>query len=199
MGLFTPGLGEIPEAMKNIEFTQKAGDAPVTLLQDPDENLKVQVTSVQVNPEGDTGVGQLSIHSGGDQIQFDHTGNILANGQVVGNINDPGFTGPITLPSGAVIGTSSHIDGPNGEMAERFFFKNGEYQITAAVRTPSGAHPYLDLNFEELVNTAADNATGTRYAVSGVIDPATGQPLMLSMADLLRLEPNVPFFDQLQR
>lgn len=199
MGLFTPGLGNIPDALKNIDFNQAAGAPPATILQDPDGNLNVQVTSVQVNPEGNTGVGQLAIKSGSDSVNFDNSGNITVNGKVVGNINDAGFVGPITLPSGAVIGTSTQIDGPNGKTAERFFFKNGEYQITAALRSPAGANSYLDLNFEELTSTAADNATGTKYTVPGVTDPVTGQPLKLSMADLLRLEPEIPFFDQIQR
>jgi hypothetical protein len=113
---------------------------------------------------------------------------------VVGNIKDSGLVGPITLPGGATISTSSQIDGPNGATAERFTIVNGEYKVTAALRTPSGATPYLDTNFEELTNNAADNATGRDELVPGRTT-ASGQPLRMGIDDLLRLEPEpTPFW-----
>ncbi|MBY0402445.1 MAG: hypothetical protein K2X66_00975 [Cyanobacteria bacterium] len=179
-------------------MTQKVGDPPSSILKDPDGALDVQVSQVQINPQGNTGVGRLDISSGPDKILVDNLGNITANGSKVGNINDPGLIAPITLPSGAVIGTRQEIDGANGVTAERFFFQNGEYKITAANRKPTGANSYLDLNFEELTANAADNATGRKETVTGVTDPATGKPLQLGIPDLLRLEPGDPLLARLQ-
>jgi hypothetical protein len=183
--------------LRNITFTQRVGDAPTSILSDPDNGgFDVSVRSVQINPEGNTGVGNMTIRSGPDTVVFDNTGTITVNGQRAGNIKDPGFVGPITLPGGGVVSTSTQIDGPNGQTAERFTIRTGEYTVTAALREPSGATPYLDINFEEMTATAANNATGRDEVVSGVTE--NGQPVRLGIDDLLRIEPDTPLLRRLQ-
>jgi hypothetical protein len=185
--LYTPGITNRPQGIK---LTLQPSEGLSSILKDPDNGgFEVKASTVQVNPQGNTGVGLLSFQAGPDTVTFDNSGAIRANGQLVGNIKDSGLVAPITLPGGAIISTSRQIDGPNGQMAERFTIVNGEYKVTSALRTPSGATPYLDTNFEELNSSAADNATGRDELVPGRTG-ANGQPLRMGIDDLLRIEPS---------
>lgn len=184
-GVFTPGLANVPEALKSFDSGIGNGQT-VTLLKDTDlGGLEVTGTGVQVDPANanTSAIGTASFKSGSDVVTINGDGNLLINGQNRGNINSSGFIAPITLSNGLKVSTENAIDGANGQMAERFVIQNGEYKITAAVRSP---HPdsksYLDMNFEELVANAADNATGFQASVAG-------QTQQFGIADLLRLEP----------
>ncbi len=184
-GIFSPEVGPIPQVLKSFESGIQAGQE-VTLLNDADQNgFEVKVQGIQVNPEdaNSTGIGRLTINAGQNLIQLSNDGKILVNGQLKGNVNDSGLIAPIQLAGGVVISTSLEIDGPNGEKKERFVIQNGEYKLTAAIRSP---HPdsanYLDLNFEELLEDAADNATGYKVNVSGLNK-------QFGIAELLKLEP----------
>lgn len=186
-GLFTPGLENVPDALKSFDSGIGNGQT-VTLLKDSDlGGLEVTGTGVQVDPSivNSTAIGTASFKSGNDVVTIGGDGKLIVNGQNKGNIRDAGFIAPITLPSGLKVSTENAIDGANGATAERFVIQNGEYRITAAVRSP---HPdsrsYLDMNFEELVADAADNATGYRVNVPG-------QTQQFGIADLLRLEPGM--------
>lgn len=184
-GVFTPGLSNVPEALKSFDSGIGNGQT-VTLLKDTDlGGLEVTGTGVQVDPANanSTALGTASFKSGSDVVTINGDGNLLVNGQNRGNLNSSGFIAPITLSNGLKVSTESAIDGANGQTAERFVIQNGEYKITAAVRSPHpDSKPYLDMNFEELVANAADNATGFQASVAG-------QTQQFGIADLLRLEP----------
>ncbi len=183
--VFTPNL-TLPDALKSPFASGIGNGQTVTLINDPDKGgLKVDVTGIQVDPRNakSTGVGEAVIKAGTDTVVFKNNGDLVINGVKKGNIKDGGFIAPITLANGSVVSTSNEIDGAGGVRAERFVISNGEYKITAALRSP---HPdsknFLDMNFEELVNNAADNASGYQTSVPGL----TGK---FGIVDLLKLEP----------
>ncbi len=186
-GVFTPNLGNIPAALRGFESGIQTGQT-VTLLNDADlGGLNVEATGIQVDPSNPNshGVGTATFKSGNDTVTIQNSGDLLVNGQVRGNIKSSGLIAPIQLANGVTVSTSLQIDGANGQMAERFVIQNGEYKITAALRSPSAdSQSYFDMNFEELVATAADNATGYRTSVPGL----TSQ---FGIVDLLKLEPGV--------
>lgn len=183
--VFTPNLN-LPDALKSPFASGIGNGQTVTLINDPDKGgLKVDVTGIQVDPRNakSTGVGEAVIKAGTDTVVFKNNGDLLVNGVKKGNIKDGGFIAPITLANGSVVSTGNEIDGAGGVRAERFVISNGEYKITAALRSP---HPdssnFLDMNFEELVNNAADNASGYQTSVPGLTDK-------FGIVDLLKLEP----------
>ena len=184
-GVFTPGLGNVPAALKGFESHMKAGQTE-TLLKDTDNGgIEVAGTGVQVDPNNpnSTGIGSATIKSGTDTVTISGNGDLLVNGEKKGNLNDTGLIAPITLANGLTVSTSQEVDGANGQKAERFVISNGDYKITAAPRKPHAeSTPYLDMNFEELKAEAADNATGYKTSVPGLTT-------QFGIADLLRLEP----------
>ncbi|HEY9686814.1 MAG TPA: hypothetical protein V6C52_07575 [Coleofasciculaceae cyanobacterium] len=184
-GVFTPNLGNIPEKLKGFESGITAGQT-VTLLKDSDKGgLEVTATGVQVDPNDARrhGIGSATFKAGNSLISINGNGELKIDGVLKGNINSPGEISAIQLPGGLTVSTGQAIDGANGQQAERFIITNGEYKITAAVRKP---HPestaYLDMNFEELASTSADNATGYQASIPGITNK-------FGIADLLRLEP----------
>jgi hypothetical protein len=184
-GLFSPQLGQIPNALKAFESNIKPGET-VTLLNDPDAGgLNISAKAVQVDPNNadSSGIGTATFKSGNDTVIIHGNGDLIINGQKKGNINDTGMIAPITLASGLTISTAQEIDGANGAKAERFVITNGEYKMTAATRKPhADSTPYLDMNFEELEPDAADNATGYQTTIPGIGN-------RFGIVDLLRLEP----------
>lgn len=185
-GLFTPGVENAPNALKAFDSGIGNGQT-VTLLKDSNlGGLEVTGTGTQVDPgrTNSTGIGTATFKSGSDTVRIQGDGSLVVNGQNRGKIGDNGFIAPITLANGLTVSTENAIDGANGETAERFVIRNGEYKITAAARHP---HPdsagYLDMNFEELTANAADNATGFQTNVAGMARK-------FGIADLLRLEPD---------
>ena len=199
ISLYTPVLGVIPKELVNIPFTQAEEDPAISILKDPDGQLEVSVRSVEVNPQGNTGIGILKIKAGTDEIGFENSGVLTLNGKKLGNIKETGFILSQPLKNGGIVATSVQIDNEAGEKAERFTFENCEYRITAALRTPEGASAYLDINFEELTGDAADNATGHQETLTGLTHPKTEEPLKMGIADLLRLEPKDPILKALRK
>lgn len=185
-GVFTPGLGNVPAALKGFESHIKAGQTE-TLLKDTDNGgLEITGTGVQVDPNNpnSTGIGSATFKSGNDTVTISGNGDLLVNGQKKGNLNDDGLIAPIKLSNGMTVSTSQEVDGANGQKAERFVIANGDYKVTAAPRKPHAeSTPYLDMNFEELKADAADNATGYKASVPGFTT-------QFGIADLLRLEPD---------
>jgi hypothetical protein len=190
MALFTPDVSA-SQVLRNGFDSGIGNGQTVTILDDPDfGGFRVTATGVQVDPvdPNTTGVGQFAVRAGDQTIRVTNNGQITlvnadGSSSTIGNVNSSGLIAPVTLANGATVGTSMQIDGPNGQQAERIVITNGEYKVTAALRSP---HPdsasYFDMNFEELTNDAADNATGHRVAV-----PGTGQSF--GIPDLLRIEP----------
>lgn len=185
-GVFTPNLGNgIPNELKGFESGIKANQT-VTLLNDADKGgLNLSVTGVQVDPANalSTGIGTAVFKSGNDSIQIGGNGDLLVNGVKKGNINDAGLIAPIKVGN-LTVSTSQEIDGAGGVKAERFVIDNGEYKITAAARKPhADSNGYLDMNFEELVDNAADNASGYQASIAGLTQK-------WGIVDLLKLEPD---------
>lgn len=183
--LLTPSLQNDPKyaALKSFDSAIKNGQT-ATLLNDADQGgFQVNVTGIQVDPAktNSTGVGQANFKVGNQTVAFSNNGDLLVDGVKKGNINDTGFIGTITLANGATVSTANRVDDANGNQKERFIIRNGEYEVTAAVRSP---HPdskkYLDMNFEELTNNAATNATGYQTNVAGFGN--------IGIVDLLKLE-----------
>ena len=186
-GVFTPGV-TVPNALKDFDSGIDAGET-VSLLKDNDANgFEVEVTGIQVDPvkTNSVGVGQINVTFGGDdfmtssEIIITNDGNIqLREGDAIhpsiGNVNT--LNGVQDLGDGVTIERGIR----NGE--ERIIIRNGEYEVTAALRSP---HPdsenYFDMNFEELTEDAADNATGYQTAVAGQTNP-------FGIVDLLQIEP----------
>jgi hypothetical protein len=184
-GLFTPGIQNVPNALKGFESNIKNGQT-VNLLNDPDKGgFSISATGTQVDPRNaaSTGIGEATFKSGNDTVQIKGNGDLYINGVKKGNINDAGLISPIQLANGMTVSTAQEIDNAQGGTAERFVISNGEYKVTAAARKP---HPdsaaYLDMNFQELTANAADNATGYRTTVPGLNQ-------QFGIVDLLRLEP----------
>ncbi len=197
-GLFTPNIGEIPSELQAFDINIAPEDGLTSVLNDPDNGgFDVSVQTYAINPEGSTGVQQASITVGPDSVEFHNNGDLIVNGEVRGNISDEGTIAEIQLTNGSVL-TSEEIDGPNGVTAERFAIITNEYKVTAAVRSPEGAGSYLDMNFEEITNDAANNATGHRSDVPGLNNPVTGTQLQLGIADLLSLESDSSILQFLQ-
>lgn len=182
-GLFTPNVN-VPDVLREFESGIAPGQT-VTLLDDSDNGgLEIQATAVQVDPNNaaSSGIGSATFKSGSDVIVISGNGDLTVNGELKGNINDAGDIAAIQLASGLTVSTSQQVDGANGETAERFVITNGEYKITAAARNPHPeANPYLDMNFEELTDTAADNAIGYQASIAGT-------SANVGIADLLRIE-----------
>ena len=150
--------------------------------------MTVTATGTQVNPANadSTGIGSATFQAGPSTITIQGDGSLLVNGAPQGNINDANGIPNLTLPGGVTVKADQEIDGANGQLGQRFVIANGEYKITAAVRKPDpNSNGYLDMNFEELTNNAADNATGYQAAVPG-------QTKAFGIPDLLRLEPGDP-------
>ncbi|MBY0449802.1 MAG: hypothetical protein K2X01_04165 [Cyanobacteria bacterium] len=197
VGLFTPGIGDIPDALKGFETNLKDGQT-LNILKDTDKGgINVDVVGTKVNNNGKFGVGKTITKIGNDTVEFRASGELVVNGVVKGNINNDGLIADIQLSNGAVVKTSQEIDGADGKKAERFVIQNGEYKITAAVRKPTGANAYLDLNFEETTNHSAENATGTKFTVPGLKNPVTGKPLEISLPQLLSLRKDSPLLQWL--
>ncbi|MGZ8901393.1 MAG: hypothetical protein ACXW3Z_14985, partial [Limisphaerales bacterium] len=184
-GVFTPNLGNAANPLKAFESNIKNNEV-ATLLNDPDNSgLEVDVKGIQVDPNNaaSTGVGEVRVNSGSDAILIKNNGDLLINNVVKGNIKSTGLIAPITLASGAVISTANEIDGAGGVRAERFVISNGDYKITAALRSPhADSNNFFDMNFEELKTNAADNASGYRTSVPGLTN-------QFGIVDLLKLEP----------
>jgi hypothetical protein len=153
---------------------------PINLLSDPDQNFKLDVQLHAVNPEGNKAIETVKINVGGKTVQFANDGSLLVDGQARGNIKSAGFVDGISLGNGITIKSASAIDGANGQTAERFVLVTPEYEVTAALRQPSGAKSYYDVNIAERTAGSADNASGDNLAGQGNI----------GIDDLLRLEPS---------
>jgi len=185
--LFTPDLQNVADLapLKEFESDLKVGQT-ITALHDEDNGgLEANLTGVQVNPANGNsiGVGDAQFWVGQQSVEFANNGDLLIDGVKKGNINDNGFIAPITLATGATIQTANRVDDANGNQKERFVLNNGEYEVTAALRSPdANSAKYYDMNFAETTAHAADNAVGYQTNVTG-IGP-------IGIADLLRLEPS---------
>ncbi|MEB3286190.1 MAG: hypothetical protein VKJ04_01670 [Vampirovibrionales bacterium] len=184
MGVFTPGV-TVPNALKDFDSGIGNGET-VTLLNDGDNGgLQIDVTGIQVDPNrtNSTGIGRFTVNSGSESFQVLNNGTV-AFGSQTWTFDQLRTAGTQTLANGATFGISSEIDNASGGTANRFSFQNGEYKMTAALRSP---HPdsqnYFDMNFEEIMADAADNATGHQTSVPGQSSP-------FGIADLLRIEPS---------
>lgn len=156
-----------------------AFDAPVgqnfNVLTDPDGNFSMNVDLHTINPQGKKGIEQASFTAGGHNIQFANDGSLMVDGVNKGNISSGVNT--LDLGSGVTVGTAQMDDG-GGKTATRLVLNTPDYQVTAALRKPTGAGSYYDVNIAENNDSAADNATGSLIS---------GQKV--SVADLLKQEP----------
>ncbi|MEB3244929.1 MAG: hypothetical protein VKJ06_02970 [Vampirovibrionales bacterium] len=197
LSLQTEGL-QVPAAMQNIHFGIDAGQT-LTLLSDPDEGgLTVNATGVALDDSEtpETAINLLEIALGDDRVQFNAaTGQLVLNGDVLGSITES-LDETAVGDSGAIVKIDESPDGGAGQTTRRMVFASGQYVITAAVRAAESADAqaasatpaYLDLNIEEVVADAANNATGAKTPLEGVNNPVTGAPVRLSMADMLAME-----------
>lgn len=145
------------------------------MLTDPDGNFAMNVSLHKINPEGKTGIEQASFTAGGHAIQFANDGSLMVDGVKRGNLADG--VSSIDLGNGVTVKTAQMDDG-GGKKATRFVLDTPDYQVTAALRKPTGAGSYFDVNIAENKANAADNATGSLI---------NGQTV--SVADLLKREP----------
>jgi hypothetical protein len=201
MALYTPTIGTIPTALQDVPMSVPTG-TPISVLADTsDNNLNDQLTFSTINPQGKMGVTTDTIQSGSDTVTFNNSGELIVDGVNEGNISS-GSIAPITLKDGATVGVDSEIDSTSANgtpvMAPRLYYEDGDFKMTAALRQPSGATPYLDLNFQEETPGAAANATGYEQTDTGVTDPTTGKTLQVSIPELLSMNENTPLFKALQ-
>jgi len=157
-----------------MQFDEPVGQN-FNVLSDPDGNFKMNVNLHAINPEGKKGIEQATFNANGHAVQFANDGSLMVDGVNKGNISS-GITS-INLGNGYTVGTAQMDDG-GGTKATRLVLNTPEYQVTAALRSPTGAGSYYDVNLAENKANAADNATGT-----------TIQGQTVSVADLLKREP----------
>jgi len=165
----TPGVNVSPE-----NFNPTPG-VPFNVLSDPDGNFKMDVTTHTINPQGKTGIEHVDFSLTGQQVQFANDGSLIVNGQTVGNLKNG--IAPVDLGNGVSVKTAQMDDG-NGKTATRLVFDSPEYEVTAALRQPTGCSAYYDVNLAERTAGSADNATGATIP---------GQSNKIS--DLLKKEP----------
>jgi hypothetical protein len=161
-------------ASTSMDFDQPVGQN-FNVLSDPDGNFKMDVNLHAINPEGKKGIEQATFNANGHAVQFANDGSLMVDGVNKGNISN-GISN-INLGNGYTVGTAQMDDG-GGTKATRLVLNTPEYQVTAALRKPTGAGSYFDVNVAENKANAADNATGT-----------TIQGQTVSVADLLKKEP----------
>lgn len=164
--LFTPSLIAAHPELASFESGLKAGDNAPLLVDNDNGGINVDADGVQVDPSNanTVGVGKVNFTVNGRTITADAaTGNFIVDGDMAFNLDMDGLVSPVDLGNGASISTAMKIDDAEGNQAERIVVRNGEYEVTLALRQP---HPdsanYFDMNFEELTANAAANATGLK-------------------------------------
>jgi hypothetical protein len=161
-------------ASTSMSFTPPVGQN-FNVLTDPDNNFSMNVNLHTINPQGKTGIEQASFTAGGHAIQFANDGSLMVDGVNRGTLANG--VSSIDLGNGITARTAQMDDG-GGKTATRFVLDTPDYQVTAALRQPTGAGSYYDVNIAENKADAADNATGSLI---------NGQTV--SVADLLKKEP----------
>lgn len=160
--LFTPNVQASSELRSGVDTGLKHNQT-VNVLTDKDgKGLAVNVTGTQVNPfkDGTVGVGTFEVKTNaGKTVKVTNNGDVTLDGKLVGNVNTSP-NGMIDIDGETKVGFSQEIDNTAGDKAKRVVVSNNEYKVTAALRKPTGANAYFDMNFEELTNNASDNATG---------------------------------------